>query len=130
MDKRILSPSGRSCAGAHKGIAVGIQNAFGPVISAEDIKIDGDATRRIEEIRADIDLCLACLEARGVCNKHCEECAYLPYEDHFPALAQENYIAHQDRKKRMAAIEGIATDRLIEICNAEREKRCLVLPEA
>lgn len=116
MDKRLISPNGT-------------QEAFGPVISAGDIKKDGDSTRTIEEIRTDIDLCLACLEARDICNRHCHECAYLPYEDHFPELAQENYIAYQDRKRRETTIEGITTDRLIEICNAEREKRCLVLPK-
>lgn len=113
MDMRMQSPN----------------DAFGPIISALDIKKDGDATRKIEEIRADIDLCLACLESRNICNRHCHECAYLPYDTYFPALAQENYIAYLDRKKRQAATEGIETGRLIEICSAEREKRCLVLPE-
>lgn len=107
----------------------GFHEAFGPVISAEHILKDTELPHSIEEIRADIDRCLACLESRNVCNRHCHECAFLPYDENFPELAQANYIIFTDKRKREAAIDGIPTDRLIEICNAEREKRCLILPE-
>lgn len=126
MKERMTSPNCGSCEADDKRIAVGLQESFGPVILTENINKDVNLPRTIEEIRADIDLCIACLESQNVCNRHCHECGYLPYEENFPALAQENYIAYRDRKKRETAIEGIATDRLVEICNAERENRCFV----
>ena len=84
--------------------------------------------RNIEEIKADINLCTGCMTNRHDCDENCNDCLYINYDKNYYRLRQENYNWYKDRDSRAKAISGIKTSRLEEICNAEREGRCVVLP--
>ena len=84
--------------------------------------------RNIEEIEADINLCTGCMTNRHDCDENCNDCLYINYDKNYYRLRQENYNWYKDRDSRAKAISGIKTSRLEEICNAEREGRCVILP--
>ena len=84
--------------------------------------------RNIEEIKADINLCTGCMTNRHDCDENCNDCLYINYDKNYYRLRQENYNWYKDRDSRAKAISGIKTSRLEEICNAEREGLCVVLP--
>lgn len=74
--------------------------------------------RTIEEIKADIRDCEACEKLRPLCKGDCNICDCI-YSSNLPIF--ENELRH-------ALVADIPFNRLEEICNAEREERCIMPP--